>query len=79
MSFLLFFDTMYFTFSNKDTIMIYRDMHGEQIKHGDTIKTERGVVLDIIFDVDDFYFINSGNGQRNSLSFLDVGFSILKD
>jgi len=53
-----------------------KDEFGNKVKHDDTIKTERGVVLSIVEDDGILYMINSGNNQRSPLSSLNIDFWI---
>ena len=53
---------------------IYRDSEGVKIKPGDFIKTERGVVLEVIEINNELYIKNSGNGQVNHIDIISINF-----
>ena len=55
------------------------DSNGKNIKDGDTIKTSRGVVLEVSEENGHFYMFNSGNGQKSSLEIINVDFYVLDD
>ena len=55
------------------------DSNGKLVKAGDTIKTSRGVELEIV-DVDgELYMSNSGNDQKSPLKIINVDFFIIEE
>lgn len=55
------------------------DSNGKLVKAGDTIKTSRGVELEIV-DVDgELYMSNSGNNQKSPLKIINVDFFIIEE
>lgn len=53
------------------------DSDGKKVVDGDQIKTARGVVLDIEVVDNEYYMKNTGNGQRSSLSIINVDFYLI--
>ena len=53
-----------------------KDSHGKTVKVGDTIKTDRGVELEITDVNGSLYMLNIGNGQESSLDIISVDFYI---
>ena len=51
-----------------------RDSYGNDLKKGDFIKTDRGVVLEIIEINGELYIKNPGNGQVNHIDVLNINF-----
>lgn len=57
---------------------MFKDIKGIEVKAGDTIKTARGAILNIVDENGKLFYQSVANDQKTELEKLNIKFEILK-